>query len=332
VHAATNDPAVNARIAADAEAAGTWCVRADDARASAAWTPATTHVDGVTVAVTSGDPRRSAAVRTSIEAQLRVGDLPTRARRATEHGHVVLIGGGPGDADLITVRGRRELQRADVVVYDRLAPLALLASLDDDVELIDASKSPGAHVLTQDEINAVIVDRAQRGLRVARLKGGDPFVLGRGGEELLACHAAGITVEVIPGVTSAISAPLAASIPVTHRGIATGFIVVSGHEIGDLTAAAASDLTVVVLMGVGRLERLAATLIDGGRDARTPVAIIERAYAHDQRVTTGTLATIAEIARAEGVGNPAVIVIGEVVTVAEGLRDSTALAGALLPA
>lgn len=313
-HAATDNPAVNGAVAAEARAGRVWCVRADDHAASDAWTPASTTVDDVTIAVTSADPRRSVALRSSIAAQLRSGDLPVKARRAHE-GHVVLIGGGPGDADLITVRGRRELNKADVVIYDRLAPLELLASLDDDVELIDAGKQPTRHTLAQEEINALLIDRARAGKRVARLKGGDPFVLGRGSEEMLACIEAGVTVEVIPGVTSAISAPLAAGIPVTHRGITTGFIVMSGHEIGDLELAAKSDLTLVVLMGVGRLERLVHGLVDGGKASGTPIAIIERAYAPDQRVTVGTLDSIVEIAAVEQVANPAIIIVGDVVSV-----------------
>lgn len=313
-HAATDKPAVNEAVAVEAQANRIWCVRADDHSVSDAWTPASTTVDDVTIAVTSADPRRSVALRSSIAAQLRSGDLPVKARRAHD-GHVVLIGGGPGDADLITVRGRRELNKADVVIYDRLAPLELLASLDDDVELIDAGKQPDRHTLPQDQINALLVDRARAGKRVARLKGGDPFVLGRGSEEMLACIEAGVTVEVIPGVTSAISAPLAAGIPVTHRGVTTGFIVMSGHEIGDLELAAKSGLTLVVLMGVGRLGRLVDGLVAGGKPTSTPIAIIERAYAPDQRVTVGTLDSIVDIATREQVANPAIIIIGDVVSV-----------------
>jgi len=313
-HAATDKPAVNEAVAAEAQVNRIWCIRADDHSASDAWTPASTTVDDVTIAVTSADPRRSVALRSSIAAQLRSGDLPVKARRAHD-GHVVLIGGGPGDADLITVRGRRELNKADVVIYDRLAPLELLASLDDDVELIDAGKQPDRHTLPQEQINELLIDRARAGKRVARLKGGDPFVLGRGSEEMLACIEAGVTVEVIPGVTSAISAPLAAGIPVTHRGVTTGFIVMSGHEIGDLDLAAKSDLTLVVLMGVGRLGRLVEGLVAGGKSSSTPIAIIERAYAPDQRVTVGTLASIVEIAAAEHVANPAIIIVGDVVSV-----------------
>lgn len=314
VHAATNDPIVNAAVAEEARSQRIWCVRADDHAESDAWTPASTTVDDVTIAVTSADPRRSVALRSSIAAQLRSGDLPVKARRAHD-GHVVLIGGGPGDADLITVRGRRELNKADVVIYDRLAPLELLASLDDDVELIDAGKQPDRHTLAQEEINALLIDRARAGKRVARLKGGDPFVLGRGSEEMLACIDAGVTVEVIPGVTSAISAPLAAGIPVTHRGVSTGFIVMSGHEIGDLELAARSDLTLVVLMGVGRLAKLVAGLVEGGKSSSAPIAIIERAYAPDQRVTVGTLDSIVDIAEAEKISNPAIIIVGDVVSV-----------------
>lgn len=320
-HAATDNPEVNAAVAAEAQANRLWCIRADDHGASDAWTPASTTVDDVTIAVTSADPRRSVALRSSIAAQLRSGDLPVKARRAHD-GHVVLIGGGPGDADLITVRGRRELNKADVVIYDRLAPLELLASLDDDVELIDAGKQPTHHILKQEEINALLIDRARAGKRVARLKGGDPFVLGRGSEEMLACIEAGVTVEVIPGVTSAISAPLAAGIPVTHRGVTTGFIVMSGHEIGDLELAAKSDLTLVVLMGVGRLATLINGLIEGGKSPNTPIAIIERAYALDQRVTVGNLESIVEIAQAEQIANPAIIVVGDVVSVPTWLTAS----------
>ena len=326
-HATTDIPSVNAAVAEEAQSHRIWCVRADDHVASDAWTPASTTVDDVTIAVTSADPRRSVALRSSIAAQLRSGDLPVKARRAHD-GHVVLIGGGPGDADLITVRGRRELNKADVVIYDRLAPLELLASLDDHVELIDAGKQPTRHTLQQEEINALLIDRARAGKRVARLKGGDPFVLGRGSEEMLACIEAGITVEVIPGVTSAISAPLAAGIPVTHRGITTGFIVMSGHEIGDLELAAKSDLTLVVLMGVGRLAKLVDGLVTSGKTSSTPIAIIERAYAPDQRVTVGTLESIVEIAAVEQVANPAIIIVGDVVSVPTWLNASVLTARA----
>jgi len=319
VHAATDDARVNERVVAEATRRRIWAVRADAAEAGSALTPAVVDLSGAVVSVTSGDPRRSIALRDGIRAQLTTGDLAARPRRRRPQGSVVLIGGGPGDPDLITVRGRRELLQADVVVYDRLAPLELLDEVDADVELIDAGKSPGRHALSQDEINAVIVDRARQGLRVARLKGGDPFVLGRGSEEILACTAAGVPVEVVPGLSSAVAAPAAAGIPVTHRGVSTGFVVLSGHVIGDIDAVARTGLTVVVLMGVATLPDLVAGFLAAGRDASTPVAVVHRAYSPDQRVVVGSLADIEQRRAAADVANPSVIVIGDVVSVAPAL-------------
>lgn len=313
VHIATDDAGVNASAAHEANRRGIWAVRADlpgDAR-----TPAVARVDAITVSVTSGDPARTQVVRDRIALGLQDGTLASRPHRVTGGGSVVLIGGGPGDDGLITVRGRRELLAADVIVHDRLAPLGLLDLVDPDVEVIDAAKAPGRHTLTQDEINAILVDRASRGLRVARLKGGDPFVLGRGSEEVLACAEHGIAVDVVPGVTSAISGPAAAGIPVTHRGLSTGFAVISGHEVGHVAAYAATDLTLVVLMGVARLPQLVSSLVRLGRAAHTPIAVVERAWLPTQRVTTGTLDSIVEAARLAHVENPAIIVIGDVVDV-----------------
>lgn len=313
VHIATDVAEVNSAAAHEAHRRGVWAVRADtpgDAR-----TPAVARVDAITVSVTSGDPARTQVVRDRIALGLQDGTLASRPHRAATRGSVVLIGGGPGDDGLITVRGRRELLAADVIVHDRLAPLGLLDLVDPDVEIIDAAKAPGRHTLTQEEINAVLVDRAGQGLRVARLKGGDPFVLGRGSEEVLACAEAGIPVEVVPGLTSAISGPAAAGIPVTHRGVSAGFVVISGHELGDLAPFAATDLTLVVLMGVGRLVGLADGLVSLGRDASTPIAVVERAWTPTQRVTTGTLSSIVEAARRAEVENPAIIVVGDVVGV-----------------
>jgi uroporphyrin-III C-methyltransferase/precorrin-2 dehydrogenase/sirohydrochlorin ferrochelatase len=313
VHAATDSAAVNELVADESARRRVWAVRAD--RIGDARTPAVASIDGVTVSVTTGDPRRTQVIRDSVALGIQDGTLTSRPHRRRSRGSVVLIGGGPGEGDLITVRGRRELLSADVIIYDRLAPTSLLELVDPDVELIDAAKSPGQHTLSQEEINAVIVDRALRGFRVARLKGGDPFVLGRGSEEVLACTEAGVHVEVVPGVTSAISGPAAAGIPVTHRGVTAGFAVISGHALGDLAPIAATDLTLVVLMGVGRLTELADALTDAGKDATTPVAVIERAYSPDQRVTRGTLATISSNAKRAGVTNPAIIVVGDVVNV-----------------
>ena len=319
-HTATGDPAVDAAVAAEAERRRVWCVRSDDAARSAAWTPARAGVDGIEIAVTAGgDPRRAVRVRNAVQEALETGALPLRRARPGA-GHVALIGGGPGDPGLITTRGRQLLGQADVVVVDRLAPRALLDALDDDVEVIEAGKAPHAHTLTQEQINAVLIERAGAGLRVARLKGGDPYVLGRGGEEALACLAAGIPVEVVPGVTSAIAGAAAGGIPVTHRGVSRQFTVVSAHdEAVDWTALAAVGGTLVLLMGVGRLREAAEGLVSAGRAPSTPVGIVERATLPDQRTTTGDLAGIADLAAARGVTSPAVIVVGEVAGLSDAL-------------
>lgn len=315
VHAATDVEDVNASVAEEARRQRIWAVRADRAEASDAHTPAVARRDGVVVSVTSRDPRRSVAIRDGIRSLLDDGSLSARPRRRSGSGSVVLIGGGPGAPDLITIQGRRELVAADVVVHDRLAPRALLEALDDDVEVIDAGKAPGRHELTQEQINDVLVDRAHRGLRVARLKGGDPFVFGRGSEEIQACVGAGVPVEVVPGVSSAIAGPAAAGIPVTHRGVSTGFIVLSGHVIDDLSAVAATGLTTVVLMGVATLPRLVEEFLVAGRPGSTPAAVVQQAFDAGQRQVLGTLADIEGKVAASGISNPAVIVIGDVVDV-----------------
>lgn len=234
-------------------------------------------------------------------------------------GSVALVGGGPGDTELITVRGLELLRSADVVVADRLGPRALLGELDAHVEVIDAGKLPGHHPVPQKEINRLIVDRALSGKRVVRLKGGDPFVFGRGQEEIEACRAADVPVEVVSGVTSAVAVPAAVGIPLTARGVARGFTVLTGHD--DLDAAPrGADHTVVLLMGVGGLAVSAATLTTPERPASTPVAIIENGFGSDQRVTFGTLGTIAALAAETGVRSPAVVVIGDVVNLAPRAR------------
>lgn len=320
VHTATGDRLVDDAVAADAEAARVWCVRADDASRSAAWTPAVARgADGVVLAVSGGgDPRRARAVRDAVAAALESGTLPVRrTRRSASAGVVHLVGGGPGDEELLTVRGRRLLALADVVVVDRLAPRSVLSQLAADVEVIDCGKTPGHHQLTQDQINEVLVERARQGLTVVRLKGGDPFVLGRGGEEALYCHAAGVPVTVVPGVTSVVSVPAAAGIPVTHRGVTTSFALVSAHDgisaVVEAAAAHSASTTLVLLMGVRLLRSSAATLIDAGRPPSTPVAIVERGWTATQRTTVGTLADIADLAEARGVESPAVVVVGDVV-------------------
>jgi uroporphyrin-III C-methyltransferase/precorrin-2 dehydrogenase/sirohydrochlorin ferrochelatase len=341
-HAASDDPAVNALVAAEADRNRIWCVRADDASASAAWTPAVARHDDVAVAITAGgDPRRAQRLRAALEALLADGELPLRrTRRAAVPGTVALVGGGPGDPGLITVLGRRLLAEADVVVADKLAPRALLAELDPDVEIVDAGKAPHAHNLTQDQINELIVERALAGQRVVRLKGGDPFVFGRGGEEALACVRAGVPFQVVPGVTSAVAVPAYAGIPVTHRGITQDFAVVSAHldpshpgATVDWDALAAGPGTLVLLMAVAHLDSIAAELVKRGRDASTPVAVICDGTMPGQRVLTATLADVADEAERAGIEPPAVVVVGEVVRLREMLgvaRQGTELQGAEL--
>ncbi|WP_285727802.1 uroporphyrinogen-III C-methyltransferase [Psychromicrobium xiongbiense] len=312
VHTATGLPEVDARVSREAEAQRLWCVDATDLERSTGWTPAVGRVGEVTVAVNAGgDPRRAAALRNAIVVAVETGSLPIRRHRSGA-GSVALVGGGPGAEDLITVRGRMLLAQAEVVVADRLGPRGLLTTLAEDVEVIEVGKAPGAHPVPQEEINRILVREATAGRRVVRLKGGDPFVLGRGGEEAAYCRDHGVDVEVVPGVTSAISVPAAAGIPVTHRGVAKAFTVVSAHE--DLAAVPeGSDHTVVLLMGVAGLRRNAEILATAGRGSECPVAIIEDGFGPRQRTVFGTLGSIASQAEAAAVGSPAVVVIGEVV-------------------
>jgi uroporphyrin-III C-methyltransferase len=241
-------------------------------------------------------------------------------------GSVSLVGGGPGDPGLLTVRGRQLLAEADVVVTDRLAPRAILGELDPDVEIIEAGKAPHAHNMTQDAINELLVSRALAGQRVVRLKGGDPFVFGRGGEEALACVRAGVPFEVVPGVTSAVAVPAGAGIPVTHRGITQDFAVVSAHldpshpgSTVDWAALAAGPGTLVLLMAVGRLSQIADELVKRGRPASTPVAVICEGTTPRQRVLISDLARVGREAAAQRVEPPAVVVVGEVVRMRERL-------------
>ncbi|KAA1395404.1 uroporphyrinogen-III C-methyltransferase [Aeromicrobium ginsengisoli] len=238
-------------------------------------------------------------------------------------GSVTLVGGGPGDPGLVTVAGRAAIERADVIVTDRLAPLAALAWARPDAEIIDVAKIPGGRSTSQDEINQLLVEHAKAGKNVVRFKGGDNFVFGRGSEELLACLDAGIEARVIPGVSSAIAAPALAGIPVTHRGLTQGFTVISGHvppghpeSTLDHQALATSGTTIVVLMGVRTLSAICAALVDGGLDPETPAAVIADGTLPSQQVVRATLATIAEAAA--DLGAPAVAVIGEVADI-EGL-------------
>src|SRR6266568_2076273 len=304
------------------------------ASGSAARMPAVTRHGEVTVAVTTnGDPGRSQRLRSAIGQALADGSLPVRPARGlrraasadqtaagAEVGTVALVGGGPGDPGLITVRGRRLLAEADVVVADRLGPSSLLDELDPDVEIVLAGKSPGAHTMTQDQINALIIDRALAGHRVVRLKGGDPFVFGRGGEEALACVRAGVPFTVVPGVTSAVAVPAYAGIPVTHRGITQDFAVVSAHLDPSQPGAsveweslASGPGTLVLLMAVAHLDAISTELIKRGRDGTTPVAVIRDGTMPTQQVLTSTLEHVAADAARQRIRPPAVVVIGDVV-------------------
>jgi uroporphyrinogen III methyltransferase/synthase len=241
---------------------------------------------------------------------------------------VFLVGAGPGDPGLITVRGLALVRTADVIVHDALGATSFLAEARPDAVLINAGKRAGAHTLTQDEINATLVREARAGRTVVRLKGGDPMVFGRGGEELEALAAAGVPFEVVPGVTSAIAGPAAAGIPVTHRDFTSEVAIVTGHdaEPGTATprdavpwASLAGLRTIVFLMGVRQLPHIVRNLIEAGKDPATPVALIEQATSPRQRCVTGTLATIVERAQAAAIQPPSIIVVGRVVELRERL-------------
>ncbi|WP_428963954.1 uroporphyrinogen-III C-methyltransferase [Micromonospora fluostatini] len=358
VQTAVDDPVAAAEVSAAADERRIFCVRADDRFAATAWTPAVTRNGPVTVAVLGGgDPHRAMRVRDRIRDLLSArkgplltppveqgppvntpaaggsaaaaagagaagtaGGIAAGAGRAGAVGRVALVGAGPGDPELITVKGWRLLAEADVVVADRLVPGLLMDELGPDVELVDASKIPYGPSRTQEEINQTLVDRALAGRNVVRLKGGDPYVFGRGGEELLACVAAGVPVTVVPGVTSAVAVPAVAGVPVTHRGVAHEFTVVSGHVAPDSPEslvhwAALAQLrgTLVVLMGLKNLPAIAATLTGHGKDPATPVAVVQEGTTGTQRTVRSTLGTVAADVAEAGLRPPAIVVIGNVV-------------------
>ncbi|MEV4630083.1 uroporphyrinogen-III C-methyltransferase [Micromonospora sp. NPDC049523] len=337
VQVAVDDPAAAEAVSVAAFERRVFCVRADDRTAATAWTPAVARHGAVTVAVLGGgDPHRAVTVRDAIRDRLADGTLPQTGRESTPStgagispangrpprvGRVALVGSGPGDPELITVKGRRLLAEADVVVADRLVPGLLLDELRPDAELVDASKIPYGPARTQEEINRILVERALAGAFVVRLKGGDPYVFGRGGEEALACAAAGVPVTVVPGVTSSIAAPALAGIPVTHRGVAHEFTVVSGHlppddpaSLVDWAALARLRGTLVVLMGLKNLPAIAATLQAHGRAPGTPTAVVQEGTTGAQRSLRATLGTIADATHTANIRPPAVVIIGNVVT------------------
>lgn len=288
VVAATRDSLVNAHVAAESEQHRTFCVRADAVDSGTAVTPGEAGAEGP-----------------------EVDDLL--------RGTVALVGGGPGDGDLMTVRGRRLLSSADVVVADRLAPQAPLWQLRSDVEIVDAAKIPYGRAMAQEAINEVLVDRARQGKFVVRLKGGDPFLYGRGYEEVLACSEAGVRCTVVPGVTSALAVPALAGIPATHRGMTHEVTVVSGHlppgheaSLVDWSALARLRGTIVVLMGVKNTPAIAEVLLAGGRAPGTPAAVIVDGSLDGQITHRCTLETLTTTVEAGDVRPPAIVVVGEV--------------------
>ena len=238
-------------------------------------------------------------------------------------GVVYLVGAGPGDPELLTLRGAKLLARAGVVVYDRLAPRELLELAPAGAELIDAGKAPGRRGLGQEAINRLLVERARAGATVVRLKGGDPFVFGRGGEEALACVRAGVPFEVVPGVSAALAAPAAAGVPLTHRDLAASFAVVTASLAGgratDLKEVAGAADTLVVLMAAERLEAVCEVLLRAGRPAGQPAVIVQWAATERQRSVRATLADLPALAASAGIGPPATLVVGEVASLADAL-------------
>lgn len=325
-------PTAVARVAAASSTAGTLEVRRTPVGALA-WAELLTHAwllhlatpdEALADAVERGcQARRVWCLRETV-----VADRPAE-------GSITLVGGGPGDPGLLTVAGRRALADADVVLVDRLAPREGLAALAPGAVVLDVGKTPGHHSVPQDRIEEEMVAHARAGARVVRLKGGDPYVFGRGLEEARAARAAGVDVEVVPGVTSAVAGPGAAGIPLTHRGVAHCFTVVSGHDPLDeehlrhLAGLAGQGASLVVLMGVATLPHLVAGLARHGLGASTPCAIVERASTPAQRTTTSTLDALVADACAAGVRSPAVVVVGQVVALASAGGTEAA---ALVPA
>lgn len=326
--AATKDSLVNARVAAEAENNRTFCVRADAVTSGSAVTPAVVRRDDMLVAVLTGDQARTADARDVVARALDESGAEMPGVDDALRGTVALVGGGPGADDLLTIRGRRLLSAADVVVADRLAPQRPLSELRPDVEIIDAAKIPYGRSMAQDAINRVLVDRAREGKFVVRLKGGDSFLFGRGYEEALACVEADIPCTVVPGVSSALSVPALAGIPVTHRGMTHEVTVVSGHLppghpdslVGWDTLARLRG-TIVVLMGVKNTPAIAEALTAGGRSGETPAAVIVEGSLDGEATYRCTLATLAETLTTHDVRPPAIVVVGEVAGLPQALSQ-----------
>ncbi len=327
VMAATDDASVNTRISELSEQQRVFCVRADDAYAATAFTPAVGRYDGDTVAVlgsTAGDrdPRGHAALRDDIVNALRDGVLAGSEARTSTPG-VVLVGGGPGDPELVSVAGRKALMEADLVVADRLAPRELLADLPADTEIVDVAKLPRGRSAQQDRINELLVEGFKAGKRVVRFKGGDSFVFGRGYEEVIACQEAGVPVTVIPGISSPLAVPALVGIPVTHRGVTHELTIVSGHlppghpeSLVQWGALASLRGTIVLMMAVENAPLIAEVLLRGGRHALTPVAVVCDGTMPTERTVLSTLGDLGSDLETHAVHPPAIIVIGDVVALA----------------
>jgi uroporphyrin-III C-methyltransferase/precorrin-2 dehydrogenase/sirohydrochlorin ferrochelatase len=353
VIAATDDPAVNRTVAAAAESRRIWANVVDDAELSSVHLPARVERGPVQIAISSGGgaPMLARHLRERLETQidesfgrvlhgpipalLRSGDRSTAQRElmaALEHrqqetrGSVALVGAGPGDPGLLTLRALRVLNEADVILYDRLVSADVLALARRDAEFIEVGKQVGGdHHATQDRIHRLLIDHARRGKRVVRLKGGDPFIFGRGGEELEALGEYGIDFEVVPGITAAIACGAYAGIPLTHREYAQSVRFITAHTKDgddglDWAVLAQERQTLAFYMGVSGLERIRDTLVAHGRSPSTPFAIIENGTRPEQRVVLGTLADLPEQARFHDVGAPALLVIGEVAALASKLH------------
>lgn len=328
VVAATKDSLANARVAAEAEHNRVFCVRADAVNSGTAVTPAVVRRGEMLVSVLTGDRARTAEARDVVAHALDNSGAEAPQVDESLRGTVALVGGGPGADDLLTVRGRRLLARADVVVTDRLAPQRPLSELRSDVEIVDAAKIPYGRAMAQEAINEVLVDRARQGKFVVRLKGGDSFLYGRGYEEALACAEAGIPCSVVPGVTSAFAVPALAGIPATHRGMTHEVTVVSGHlppgrdsSLVNWDALARMRGTIVVLMGVKNTPAIAEVLLAGGRAAATPAAVIMDGSLEGQMTYRCTLETLARTLEIEDVRPPAIVVIGEVAGLPQALNQ-----------
>lgn len=325
VVAATARPEVDAEVARWCLERHTWCIHGAQGTARTAAT--SRHGDLVVGVVSDGepDPRRVASVRDALAAHVVSGAVDLRRQRERA-GAVVLVGCGPGDPRLVTLAGLEALAGADVVVADRLGTSALLDRLPAAVEVVDVGKTATRHQLPQAEINALLVDRARRGQTVVRLKGGDPFVFGRGGEEVHACRVAGVEVSVVPGLSSALAVPAIAGIPLTQWGASTAVHITSGHAGASPTALAAlsGGASLVLLMAVATLPDICAAAVEAGVDPGLPVTVVEDGSMPSQRVTHATLATAAAAVGDVGVRSPAVVVIGTVA--AQGFLDDPACA------